>query len=501
MKLVHALMTIATLGITLLTSPARAEGFDPNVIAVKVHSRLCEAGEIDWRGSGFLMRHGDDVFVVTSEHVMLWGGESVCQTVSNPALGRLEADLVAADWGEGLALLRLRERPASPLRLPELGDIGTNVSVGDQVVSVGYPYALDRAITHTGGRVLVPESPRHFLPTTRSAIELENAHGEFGMSGGPLMDAASQSIIGILSHQFLKIKEGGQTVVCEYQSGEAAHQVLVIPGRMIRAWLSRYFDDPTEFRAAFVRDTRAQIEPRNIVYADGLEFETVVAESRRPVQPIGRKNGDPVGIGGDAQVYGKPVRIDIRLDRTEGEHLMGTRWYLSAKADWIKRVKDRLYLNASVSVSSLLYRDPDTQTLSRVSFSSPEEFFRKLSSPNVNPITTVTGGVQGGDLDMAFVAIRGAAVEAQTVANKLLPTAQKRVTRILLNRIRTVTAALQDKSNWMLIELSDLDEVTDPKNRHREAWSELFSSSSIDDPVRMLSLLRQMKNEMAKIKI
>jgi hypothetical protein len=254
-----------------------------------------------------------------------------------------------------------------------------------------------------------------------------------------------------------------------------------------------------------------QIEGRNIVYSEGLEFEAEViggdcqaaslrsgTKSAKDLQRIG---GDPVGIGGDAKVYGKPIRVKIRVDHAEGDHLAATRWFLPAKADWISRVKSRLYLNSNVSVSSLLYRSPETQTISRVCVSSLEEFFRKLGSPQANAITDVSGGVQEVDPQLAMVAVRTAATEAALLATSLDPLATKVLTKILLKRISTITRTLQDKSNWMLIELSDLDEVTDPQNRHREAWAELFGSPVIDNPVRMLSLLRQIKMEMAKIKL
>jgi serine protease Do len=164
---------------TIRTSPFGDDPFFRNLLPpqnVQVHSL----------GSGFLIH--EDGYCVTNNHVIDRAREI---TVDLPDGRKLEADLVAADPDNDLAILELKSD--KPLPYLELGD-SSDLLIGEPVIAVGNPlgfsHSVSTGIVSAMHRTL--EDPRIKL---EELIQTDAAINP-GNSGGPLLNAYGQ-VIGI----------------------------------------------------------------------------------------------------------------------------------------------------------------------------------------------------------------------------------------------------------------------------------------------------------------
>jgi serine protease Do len=137
-------------------------------------------------GSGFIIH--EDGYCVTNNHVIDRAREII---VDLPDGRKLEADLVAADPDNDIAILKLKSD--KPLPYLELGD-SADLMIGEPVIAVGNPLGFSHSVS-TGivsalHRTL--EDPRIKL---EELIQTDAAINP-GNSGGPLLNAYGQ-VIGI----------------------------------------------------------------------------------------------------------------------------------------------------------------------------------------------------------------------------------------------------------------------------------------------------------------
>src|SRR4051795_9644614 len=146
-------------------------------------------------GSGFLI--DNDGHILTNAHVVE-GAKSV--TVQLGHGGEQDAQVVGSDPSSDIALLKVdNTEGANPL---SLGD-SSKVEVGDPVVAIGNPFALDRTVTSGIVSALQRQiqAPNGF--SISDVIQTDAAINP-GNSGGPLIDGAGE-VIGINS----QIETGG----------------------------------------------------------------------------------------------------------------------------------------------------------------------------------------------------------------------------------------------------------------------------------------------------
>ena len=164
---------------TIRTSPFGDDPFFRNLVppqAMQVHSL----------GSGFIIH--EDGYCVTNNHVIDRAREII---VDLPDGRKLNADLVAADPDNDIAILKLKSD--KPLPYLELGD-SADLMIGEPVIAVGNPLGFSHSVS-TGivsalHRTLEdPHIKLEELIQTDAAINPGN-------SGGPLLNAYGQ-VIGI----------------------------------------------------------------------------------------------------------------------------------------------------------------------------------------------------------------------------------------------------------------------------------------------------------------
>jgi S1-C subfamily serine protease len=197
-------------------------------------------------GSGFLI--DNDGHVLTNAHVVE-GAQKVEVELGDGA--EQQAQVVGADPSSDIALLKVdNTEGAQPL---QLGD-SSKVQVGDPVVAIGNPFALDRTVTSGIVSALQRQiqAPNGF--SISDVIQTDAAINP-GNSGGPLIDGAGQ-VIGINSQ--IESQSGGNEgvgfavpiktaadVVSQLENGGEVHQAyLGITGGDITPEIARALNLP-----------------------------------------------------------------------------------------------------------------------------------------------------------------------------------------------------------------------------------------------------------------
>jgi S1-C subfamily serine protease len=145
-------------------------------------------------GSGFLVdRRGD---ILTDYHVIDGAARSGGVTVEFEGDRVLNANVVAVDPGDDLAVLRVATRTVPPVVPLELGD-STSVRVGDPTLAIGNPFGVDRTLTSGIVSALQHEIQAPDGRTIDNVIQTDQPV-DVANSGGPLLDADGR-VIGINS--------------------------------------------------------------------------------------------------------------------------------------------------------------------------------------------------------------------------------------------------------------------------------------------------------------
>ncbi len=349
----QTLMTLTTVvSLMLPMSAVLAAASDHTALVVKTYSRFCDHSQIDFRGSGTLFRasaRDPNLYVLTSEHVLLPGTKStnqVCHAVSyqvKSPQGELTwseaaAELVATDWQSGLAILKLTgpQTPSAPL-IPSYKDLIATKPTGESFDVAGLPYGMERELRTDAGKFAATQSLRHLMPNGAAVFELQDADGEFGMSGGPVFDQGGK-LTGLLSHQFLVQRQGRPSAVSVFDAeNEPAldNHLLLIRGADLATWIDGALKP--NFAPGFVRSIDDQLSGQDAVYAANMKFTAIpqdkdcttadqplddpLGDDRRGFfsigggDPVGIGGGDPVGIGGDGPKLPKSILVRITLDR------------------------------------------------------------------------------------------------------------------------------------------------------------------------------------------
>ena len=190
----------------------------PSVLPVGTYSAT-DSPRFGFRGTGFVI--GDGTLVATNFHVLAAGADADSGPRTVVMVGRSESSLrrakvVATDRFRDLALLQIEGPPLPALALAEAG----SAREGQAVVLMGYPiggvlgFAL---VTHRGivssitsaalpansASQLDPRAINQLRSGTFEMLQLD-ATAYPGSSGGPLFDAATGRVIGVVSMGLLK---------------------------------------------------------------------------------------------------------------------------------------------------------------------------------------------------------------------------------------------------------------------------------------------------------
>ena len=259
-------------------------------------------------GSGFLI--DDDGHILTNAHVVE-GAKTVTVQLGDGA--EQDAQVVGSDPSTDVALLKVdNTEGAHPL---PLGD-SSKVEVGDPVVAIGNPFALDRTVTTGIVSALQRQiqAPNGF--SISDVIQTDAAINP-GNSGGPLIDGAGD-VIGINSQ-------------IESQSGGNVGIGFAVPIKTAADVVSQ-LEKGGEVHQAYLGMSGGDITPEiaralNLPVTQGVLIQRVL--SGGPAADAGIK-----GATGEATIAGQtfPVGGDI-ITKVDGKEVTGMDEVISAVND------------------------------------------------------------------------------------------------------------------------------------------------------------------------
>jgi S1-C subfamily serine protease len=256
-------------------------------------------------GSGFLI--DNDGHILTNAHVVE-GAKTVTVQLGDGA--QQDAQVVGSDPSTDVALLKVdNTEGAQPLQLAD----SSKVEVGDPVVAIGNPFALDRTVTSGIVSALQRQiqAPNGF--SISDVIQTDAAINP-GNSGGPLINGAGQ-VIGINSQ-------------IESQSGGNVGIGFAVPIKTAADVVSQ-LENGGQVHQAYLGISGGDIDPEiahalNLPVTQGVLIERVL--SGGPADDAGIK-----GATGQATIAGQtfPVGGDI-ITKVDGKPITGMDDVISA---------------------------------------------------------------------------------------------------------------------------------------------------------------------------
>lgn len=253
--------------------------------AVKVQSGDCKDPN-PYHGSGLLLSYQGKAFVLTSDHVVLHNYQSqTCHQIFNEQLGIHKASYDTAEWGNGLALMEVRDLlPTSDW--PTLESLKPlEAKIKEQATVMGFPADSESLVVDTRGKISEIEVELPFFAMVPKLIEVQGAHGEFGMSGGVVL--SGERYLGLLSHQRVMGSD---------------NRLFVIPAAVVYEWLRKTLPEGVMHHTYFYQDADTQLLKLDSVTTAEAGIDFVVWEGFHHISK------DPT------------VRIQRFLDPTNKEH-------------------------------------------------------------------------------------------------------------------------------------------------------------------------------------
>jgi len=333
---------------------------------VKIQSYLCDGNGDVFRGSGILFWREHHAYVLTSEHVVHRINGPYCHRVWNPSLKTQKvATFLWGDLGTGIALLEVEQvsEEATSVGFKDL-TVPRALAKDLPVVVTGFPWKTNLAVTSKQGKVVDPNSAQPFLLNNTNLVEIRDALGEFGMSGGPVF-TPDGAFVGMLSHQKLAA------------SGSASSLLYAIPGAGVLNQLENYFLGKSPF-LHFPRDPEGELAPSKysvvIVVNHGFRYRF-----NNDLYEYYTGNRKPFCLGAVAYWGEEPPTIPYQ----DSNH------FLSRLRSYL--IEDKEHPEAQFYLVAT--NDP---TGTRVCANSATDWFLRLSSPGYRLRVNRTGVARSG---------------------------------------------------------------------------------------------------------
>lgn len=463
---------------------------------VKVSSGLCGSDSGLFHGSGLAFSILDRNFILTSEHVVLHGNDPYCHSVWSETLGTLPARLVIAEYGNGLALLELKN---TAFHFPGLEAMPVpGLEEGHSVQVMGYAHSQKELISKNPGRILIAKSTRKLIPLISQMVETIGAHGEYGMSGGPVLTEKGE-LVGVLSHQYVRLIPGQKTLISEFsERSSIENHLLVIPSHSVIQWVNSVLKaNPAS--SYFVRDVEEQLRRKEVVLSSGIRFEIVgVEKGQHPVgggDGAGIGGGDGAGIGGEevsSQNTGRRVRLSLESSSTN------TVWYLPELQSWISAIKENLRLPWK-RIEIPFFLSTSEESFQSFQVDSLADFFQKLMRQDLEPVTLVKDSSSNNLRESANTQeLRKQGERITEILQALKSRSLPAETRLLLKQVEIV-AGLLTSDSWPYLKKKSLENLCNVK-AHTAMWKPLFLEN-FDLAVELLERLNKVSQSVADLKL
>ena len=244
-------------------------------------------------------------YVLTNNHVI----ENAYKVFVNLADGsQLEGTLVGTDPENDLAVLKFDPPSGAELRTVPFGDSG-NLKVGQKVMAIGNPFALERTLT-----VGIVSGLGRPIQTSRQNIIRDmiqtDASINPGNSGGPLLDSQGR-MIGI--NTMIYSPSGGSVGIGFAVPVNTAKRVvseLIAYGRVRRGWIDATV---VQIFPALVRYAKLPVEPGLLVSRTKRNGYAEQAGIRQGSEPV-RYGSNIIYLGGDIISSVDGMKIETLAD-------------------------------------------------------------------------------------------------------------------------------------------------------------------------------------------
>jgi hypothetical protein len=479
-----SLLVLSCLSFSKGSIADESRGFSDFV--VKIASLPCDEETKTFQGSGFLFGYEGASYVLTSEHVIYHSGQGFCHFVSHARLAkREEAELVRADWGAGLALLKLPKAKASDLpRFETLAKAG--FAERERVTAAGFPLLSNELVRDPRCQVLSEKSHRAFIPLVSDFIEIDGCHTEYGMSGG-IVFQQEKGLAGLISHQLLKQSVGPSSVIeMRPEVTPDEHHFFLIPWSFASVWVQSALSANVPTSA--VRDPISQLGGSAVILTMGLRFSA----------NQDKRNGEVGGADGHGVGGGKGEASDFVVRVTHSNSTTVTRYPLEVRKRWFEKLRERTLRGKKIQIPYFLRwkRASATPSATRIFFRSLAEFFSLLNESDLEPVSLIENE-SDADLPPLSRELKESGNQMAEICRTLLADAkvkeQEEVTK-LLNQILVLSDLIKAES-FDLIHADWLKRLQDAQGKGWQQLCLLDFSAAVSLGTQLLNVQKNLAKE------
>jgi hypothetical protein len=429
---------------------------------VKVVSRLETAVS---NGSGWLVETPIGAMIVTCPHVLMPKGTTDIFLEKSDA--PLSAHEVWSDWARGISLLKL-DSPLARIRDRfDSTEALANVSVsrGDKVLVEGFPSAQTQEAFHGGGIVALAQTRQPFLPLAEG-VEIIRTHAERGMSCGPVSNASTHQLIGILSNQIPQFTIDRDTKYVPIAQDKVYENAFAVSAREIARAFNLYVQQGPhsgDFELLSTPD-----DDHMIVGFGNFVFSFTKGKDGS-FQVAGGTGG---GVGGVERATPGSIEVTIKQtakEKTPPRHLV--RYFDS----W----KNVLYSGRRVIVDGFVKKDEKLGYV-RQDFETIEEFVRLLMQPESIPFGRINH-------DLAQVArVQKTATDMRQLVLDIKAAQKQPGAKLLLENLQSTSALLSEDYGAAIVKADDLAVLADPSGRFHADWVLLTNDKDSSQLARLL---------------
>ena len=350
-------------------------------------------------------------------------------------------------------------------------------------------------------------------------IEIKDAHGEYGMSGGVVATAEQGEFVGTLSHQYVEAKGGRSSKASDFEMRNpvSSDHLIVIPASEISLWLGSLFQDIENAKPQMSRVVSSQIQGQTQIAVRGFTFSAsnVSGAQCGGANGVGGNDGvgvggndgvgvggnDGVGIGGAGISMGDGLVLSVELN-IDGHQLWSPQ---QVRPQWGDRIKRALLRQQELNILYFFSFNEDRTRLDVVNYCSLAEFFTMLAKDDYEPATAIVGDVLN-DSDSRLgklsevrdhsAIIRKELQVVQSSIDSASPSANLIRGKALVRQL-TLLADLLETENWYMVNRGWIDHLIE----NNSGWNFLFTDSNFDSATSMLTSLYSIRAAMKSLNL
>lgn len=426
---------------------------------VQIRSQFC-ASDKALLSSGVVVQWEGKKYILTSAFSVLNEETDVCQRIVYANQG-LKVHVKRQNWAWGLALLEVDGDISGGFPLLEQTDPWPlQADLGDYSKSQGLPEIRKVSVVADG-------SSRHFIPNVDQVLEIKGGPFDSSVQGAALF--AGKQILGIVSHQYLKIHPGSLTRPTRWSplQNEISDHLTVITINDILKWLRSPIETDTGLllRANDAWSEQLTYQSGDLQWMENCpSFDSSQTSSDYPIG-----GGDAFGIGGDGNNYRAcQIRVGPAREKTLS-------FFSPAHKHFYEDVRESVekgFLNKIFFRFESLDGVIDSR---RDYIYSLESFFQMLRQEITKPFLSIASNQEDVGMDPSLAELRKAGTQLAASSQKVYGQVQSSDPSMgqLVRQIYFL-AKLAESEQWKYLKEKDFLLLLDAKGKYEKAWKDLL---------------------------